>query len=114
MPIVDLARSAALAAGVSTASTSARLDVAEAAGTIPAADVSVLRDAFDLIIELRMQHQIHQLRAGQAPDNHIDPATLTPLVRAYLRDAFRAVSRVQQGIKTSLKLGTPRGSPSPG
>ncbi len=114
LPIVDLARSAALAAGVSTASTSARLDVAEAAGTIPAADVSVLRDAFDLIIELRMQHQIHQLRAGQAPDNHIDPATLTPLVRAYLRDAFRAVSRVQQGIKTSLKLGTPRGSPSPG
>jgi len=108
LPIVDLARSAALAAGVSAASTSARLDVAEAAGTIPAADVSVLRDAFDLVIELRMQHQIQQLRAGQAPDNHIDPATLTPLVRTYLREAFRAVSRVQQGINTSLKLGTRR------
>lgn len=46
-----------------------------------------------------------QLRAGQAPDNYIDPATLTPLVRTYLRDAFRAVRRVQQGIKTSLKTG---------
>ena len=108
LPIVDLARSAALAAGVSGASTSARLDVAEAAGTIPAADVSVLRDAFDLVVELRMQHQIQQLRAGQAPDNYIDPATLTPLVRTYLREAFRAVSRVQQGIKTSLKLGARR------
>ena len=77
-------------------------------------DIGRQRDAFDLVIDLRMQHQIQRLRAGQAPDNYIDPATLTPLVRTYLRDAFRAVSRVQQGIKTSLKLGTPRGSPSPG
>jgi CBS domain-containing protein len=106
LPIVDLARSAALAAGVSAASTAARLDTAEAAGTIPAVDVSVLRDAFALVTDLRMQHQIHQLRAGQVPDNRIDPATLTPLVRTYLRDAFRAVSRVQDGIKTSLKFGT--------
>jgi CBS domain-containing protein len=74
--------------------------------------VTVLRDAFDLVTELRMQHQVQQLRRGQAPDNHMDPATLTPLVRTYLRDAFRAVARVQRGIKTSMQYGTLR-APAP-
>jgi CBS domain-containing protein len=106
LPIVDLARSAALAAGAAAASTAARLNAIEAAGTIRASDVTVLRDAFDLVSELRMQHQVQQLRGGEAPDNHIDPATLTPLVRTYLRDAFRAVARVQKGINTSLQYGT--------
>jgi CBS domain-containing protein len=105
LPIVDLARSAALAVGVAGASTSARLDAAEAACTIPASDVSVLRDAFDLITELRMQHQVDQLRRGQVPDNHLDPATLTPLVQTYLREAFRATARVQRGIRGSMQYG---------
>ena len=105
LPIVDLARSAALAAGVAAASTAARLDAVEAAGTIAPSDVTVLRDAFDLVTELRMQHQVQQLRRGQAPDNHMDPDAPTPLVRTYLRDAFRAVDRVQRGIKTSIQYG---------
>jgi CBS domain-containing protein len=108
LPIVDLARSAAMAAGVAAASTPARLDAAEAAGTIPASDVAVLRDAFELITDLRMQHQVQQLRRGEAPDNRIDPTQLTQLVRAYLKDAFRAVSRVQRGLATSMQSGARR------
>jgi len=103
LPIADLARSAALAAGVPAASTSTRLDAAESAGTISPADSAVLRDALELFTDLRMQHQVNQLRRRQAPDNHIDPATLTPLVRTYLRDAFQAVNRVQRGIKSSMQ-----------
>lgn len=105
LPIVDLARSAAMAAGVVAASTPARLDAAEAAGTIPAADVTVLRDAFELVTNLRMEHQVEQLRRGDPIDNHIDPTQLTQLVRTYLKDAFRAVSTVQKGIAASMQLG---------
>jgi len=108
LPIVDLARSAAMAAGVAAASTPARLDAAEAAGTIPASDVAVLRDAFELVTDLRMQHQVQQLRRGEPPDNRIDPTQLTQLVRTYLKDAFRAVSRVQKGIATSMQSGARR------
>jgi CBS domain-containing protein len=102
LPIVDIARSAAMAAGVSAASTPARLNAAEAAGTIPADDVAVLRDAFDLVTDLRMQHQVRQLREGRPPDNHIDPGDLTQLVRTYLKDAFRAVARVQKNLARSM------------
>ena len=97
--------------GVAAASTGARLDAVEAAGTIARSDVTVLRDAFDLVTELRMQHQVQQLRRGQAPNNHMDPATLTPLVRTYLRDAFRAVARVQRGLKTAIQYGARRATP---
>lgn len=106
LPIVDLARAAALAAGVTAASTAARLNVIEAAGVIRPADVTVLRDAFDLVTELRMQHQLQQVGRGETPDNHIDPSTLTPLARTYLRDAFRAVARVQRGIMTAMQFDT--------
>jgi CBS domain-containing protein len=103
LPIVDLARSAAMAAGVSAASTDARLRAAEAGGVIPADDVAILSDAFELMTNLRMQHQVGQLRNGDAPDCYIDPDSLTPLVRTYLKEAFQAVSRVQKNVSNSMR-----------
>ncbi len=103
LPIEALARWAGLAAEVGAASTRARLEAAEAAGTLDAEDAAILRDAFELFCELRMEHQVEQLRAGQEPDNLIDPETLPPLTRTSLKEAFRGVDRVQRGI--GLRLG---------
>jgi CBS domain-containing protein len=102
IPIETLARWAGLAAGVSAASTRARLDAAEAAGTLGSDDAEVLRDAFELVCELRMEHQVEQLRAGQEPDNLIEPAALAPITRTALKEAFRAVARVQRGVGLDL------------
>ncbi len=104
LPITDLARAAAMEAGVASASTSARLDAAEAAGTLPKNDVAVLRDAFTLFSELRMEHQVSQLDAGQPLDDHIAPSALSPLSRTYLKAAFRAVARIQRGVESLLAL----------
>jgi hypothetical protein len=41
-----------------------------------------------------LAHQVDQLRAGIAPDDHVDPETLSPLMRAQLKEAFRAVAAV--------------------
>ena len=98
LPIESLARWSGLAAGVTAASTRARLDAAQAAGTLAADDAATLRDAFELVCALRMEHQVEQLRAGRPPDDLIDPKALTPLTRSALKDAFRAVARVQRGI----------------
>jgi CBS domain-containing protein len=51
-----------------------------------------------------MEHQLAQLRAGRAPDDLIAPARLTPFTRASLKQAFRAVARVQRGIALGLGL----------
>jgi CBS domain-containing protein len=103
IPIEALARWSGLAAGVGAASTRARLDASEAAGTLDREDAAILRDAFELVCELRMEHQVEQLRAGDAPDNLIQPESLTPVTRTALKEAFRAVATVQRGI--ALQLG---------
>jgi CBS domain-containing protein len=102
LPIEALARWAGLTAGVSAASTRARLKAAEAAGTLGSDDAAVLRDAFELVCQLRMEHQVEQLRAGLPPDNLIEPASLAPITRTALKETFRAVARVQRGVGVEL------------
>jgi CBS domain-containing protein len=104
VPIVDLARWAGMAAGVTSASTPERLHAAAAAGTLSAADAATLGDAFELVMGLRVQHHVEQIEAGLEPDDHIDPAALSPLTRRYLKEAFRAVASVQKGISSELSL----------
>jgi CBS domain-containing protein len=48
---------------------------------------------------------VDQLRAGEEPDDFIDPATLTGLTRSYLREAFRAVASVQKRVAAELRTG---------
>ncbi|HTP20345.1 MAG TPA: putative nucleotidyltransferase substrate binding domain-containing protein [Solirubrobacteraceae bacterium] len=105
LPIVDLARWAGMSAGVTSASTSERLRAAAAVGTLSEAHARTLEDALTLITELRVQHQVDQLRAGEEPDDFVNPATLTGLMRSYLREAFRAVASVQKRVAAELKVG---------
>jgi len=105
IPIVDLARWAGMAAGIASASTLERLRAAEAAGTMESPEARTLMEAFGFIFSLRLDHQVEQLRRGQAPDDFIDPKTLNPLARSYLREAFRAVASVQANLAAELSLG---------
>ena len=106
IPIVDLARWAAMSAGVTCTSTAERLRVAGEAGTLPPGDAHTLLEAHELIIGLRVDHQVEQLRAGETPDDYIDPAELSPLTRSYLREAFRAVAGVQKRVAAELQAPT--------
>jgi len=105
IPIADLARWAGMAAGAAGGSTVERLRAAEAAGTLEGPDARTLMEAFGFIFSLRLDHQVEQLRRGEPPDDFIDPKTLNPLARSYLREAFRAVASVQTGLATELSLG---------
>jgi CBS domain-containing protein len=105
IPIVDLARWAGMAAGAPSGSTVERLRAAEAAGTLESPEARTLMEAFGFVFSLRLDHQVTQLRRGEMPDDYIDPKTLNPLARSYLREAFRAVASVQSGLANELSLG---------
>jgi CBS domain-containing protein len=105
VPIADLARWAGMAAGVTSASTRARLRAAGEAGTLTADDAATLTEAFDLICAVRLDHQVEQLRAGEKPDNHLHPGMLTPVARASLKEAFRAVAAVQRRVANEFEYG---------
>ncbi|HWF75481.1 MAG TPA: putative nucleotidyltransferase substrate binding domain-containing protein, partial [Solirubrobacteraceae bacterium] len=98
IPIVVLARWAGAAAGHSEGSTLERLRAAAAAGVIEDADARTLADAFEIVYELRLAHQIEQLDAGAVPDDLLDPAVMSPLTRGHLRDVFRAVAAAQRSL----------------
>lgn len=91
MPIIDIARTLALAAGLTEVGTLERLSALMRAGRMAREDAQSLEDAFLLVGSLRIEHQAAQIRAGVPPDNAIAPAALSPLERAYLKDAFAVV-----------------------
>lgn len=105
VPIVDLARWAGMAAGVTSASTRERLRAAADTGTLSRSDALTLEDSFELIGELRLEHQIQQLRAGVVLDDRLDPKALSELTRSHLKEAFRAIAAVQKRVAAELSLG---------
>jgi CBS domain-containing protein len=107
LPLVNLARYGAVAAGSRATGTVERLIVAEQAGTLPREMTGSLLEAFDLLTELRLEHQVEAMRAGAPPDDFIDPRTLNPLARRYLRGAFRAIASIQRTLANELEFGGP-------
>jgi CBS domain-containing protein len=104
MPVVAIARYLSLAAGVHALSTRERLDSAATAGKLSGQDARTLNEAHDFFWQLRLDHQVEQLRQGLEPDDFIQVDALDPSTRRHARDAFRAVSAVQRKLKRELAL----------
>ena len=64
-----------------------------------------LREAFEVIARVRLNHHASCIEAGKAPDNLVDPKDLPPLTRLHLREAFRAVAAAQKKLGVYVPLG---------
>jgi CBS domain-containing protein len=104
MPIVEIARIRALAAGEMRITTRNRLRAAAKAGEITEPDAANLIDALDFIEKLRVEHQNRQLHAGKKPDNHLSPSELSSLVRQNLKSAFNQVNVSQAALLNRFHL----------
>jgi CBS domain-containing protein len=105
LPIVDIARYAGMAAGAASTSTPDRLRAAADVGILGDDEAVSLQEAFDLFAELRLDHQVGQLRAGEPVDDFVDPKALDTLTRRYVREAFRVVSATQRALTNELVYG---------
>jgi CBS domain-containing protein len=95
VPIVDLARVYALAAGVTVANTHDRLEVSAQAGEVTEQSARDLRGALEFLGKLRMAHQARQMAQGQAPDNFLALEELSNFERSHLKEAFSVVQTLQ-------------------
>lgn len=95
VPIVDMARIYALQGGILEVGTRERIIGAREAGVLSTYGADDLLDAYDLVSRTRLEHQARQIRAGRAPDNFIEPYSLSILLRNHLKDAFSAVKTLQ-------------------
>ena len=98
VPVVDLGRVYSLQGKLTAANTRARLRAAEDHGVISAAGGHSLIDAYDLIAETRLEHQVRRVKAGDKPDNFMPPNDLSDLERSHLRDAFVVVRTMQSAV----------------
>jgi CBS domain-containing protein len=103
IPVVNLARYAALVGDIPANHTLDRLRASADLGVLKAAEIRVLEEAFELFSALRLEHQVRELEQGRQPDDRLDPEELDPLTRRYLRDAFREVAAVQRSLSAGLR-----------
>jgi CBS domain-containing protein len=94
-PFVDAARIFALASGQPATGTAERLKQAVQALRIPDEEINSWVQAFHFIQLLRLRHQHGQERKGLAPDNYLNPDTLSVLDRRILKEAFRQARKLQ-------------------
>lgn len=97
-PITDLARTYALADGVSALNTQDRLK-AVGSDLISEQGKSDLLDAYAFIASVRLIHQCKQIEAEQKPDNYVPPEMLSSLERQHLKDAFDVVNTLQKHLR---------------
>ncbi|WP_298908206.1 DUF294 nucleotidyltransferase-like domain-containing protein [uncultured Aliiroseovarius sp.] len=98
VPIVDLGRVYALQGELTEANTRARLEAAIHAGGLSQSGGQDLLDAYDLIADTRLEHQVAEVKAGGKPDNYLSPSDLSEFERSHLRDAFVVVKSMQSSI----------------
>ena len=102
LPIVDLARIHALAAGVRETGTLPRLRAAAAGKLLSRDGAETLGAAFEFLLALRTRHQKEQLSRGLRADNFLAPATLSAGDRQSLRDVFLAIARQQKALQLAF------------
>jgi CBS domain-containing protein len=93
-------RAYAVDLGLAETNTLERLEAAtRAGGCFTTGEAEDVRHAYETIFRLRLGHQLAQLAAGARPDNLLDPGSLGRADQSRLRDAFRAIARLQGKVE---------------
>ena len=104
-PIIDLARSYAVAEGIEATNTVERLRAASEAGVLDAEAARDLAACFEFVRDVRFRHQAAQIRRGEAPSNKLDPKELSRFDRDHLRDAFKLIRAQLDRLRSSYAGG---------
>lgn len=102
LPIQNLARYFAVAKGLSAPTTMERLQALHDTGGEGSDAAASLMEAYASMAHLQLRHHANAIRAGRAPDNAIDTATLRPLTRVSLREALRELASVQRRLRQQI------------
>lgn len=96
VPLLNIARFAALSVGSPALPTPERLQAAAGSQMLPETQASVLVEVFEVLQRLRLQHQLGQHERGEQPTNRVDLAELSVLDRRVISQAVREVVSVQK------------------
>ena len=101
--MVNAIRLLALSQHIATASTLARLDQLAHKKVISNADADFYRAGFETLMMFRIRENLKKVRAGQLPDNTVDPKNLNRYETLLLKDALSAVVQLQKRISRQFE-----------
>jgi CBS domain-containing protein len=105
IPVVALARVAALAVGSRERSTLERLRVVPASEAfLSREDANALSEIFPFLFNLRLQHQLNSVAMKRPIDHTVPLAELSNLTRRHLKEAFVVIKRIQDGVRSAWQL----------
>ena len=96
LPIVNIARWAALAVGSPALPTTERLEAASGSEMLPEAHAGTLVEVFGVLQRLRLRYQLMQHEDGVRPSDELLVARLSPIDRSVLSQAVREIAAVQR------------------
>ncbi|TVP56394.1 MAG: cyclic nucleotide-binding/CBS domain-containing protein [Halomonadaceae bacterium] len=105
LPIVEMVRLHALAAGISSVNTLERLQELARSKRMTRYDSRNLADALRFLMQVRLQIQAAQIRESKPLSNHVNPRELPKLAREQLRDAFKIVDNAQRSVRLTYLQG---------
>jgi CBS domain-containing protein len=105
--IFALTRGASLLAleiGILGGNTWHKLELLGERGVLSPNELETARDAFNYLVQLRLQRQLRDLAAGNKPSNHVNPLVMTDKERDLFRNALKGVGAFLRLIRDRYKL----------
>jgi CBS domain-containing protein len=96
LPIVNIARWAALSVGSAALPTVERLRAASGSAMLPDEHATTLIEVFGVLQRLRLRYQLMQHRAGDRPSDLITMGRMSSIDRSVIAQAVREISTIQR------------------
>jgi PAS domain S-box-containing protein len=106
LPIVTFSRVHALRHGLTESGTTARLRALVECEALAATTAEDVIAAHDLLMRLRLRHQLSQVQAGQPPDNVVQLSRLSATELTLVKQGFTATEAAQSKTRFELLGGT--------
>jgi CBS domain-containing protein len=106
LPVVNLARWAALTAGSQALGTTDRLRAAAGSTMLPDDRAATLVEVFDMLQRLRLRYQLMQHQSGELPSDTFSEELMSPMDRSVVAQAVREIASVQKRM-TRLSVYVP-------
>ena len=94
LPVVSIARWAALGVGSTELQTVKRLRDASGSAILPSAEADRLIEVFEILQRMRLRHHLNRLHRGQQPSDLIDRDELSPIERSMIGQAVREINTI--------------------
>ncbi len=112
LPVVSIARWAALGVGSTELQTVKRLRDASGSPILLSAEADRLIEVFEILQRLRLRHHLNRLRNGQQPSDLIDRDQLSPIERSMIGQAVREINAIARRMDRVALRPTPLPRPA--